>query len=767
MILHKYILLFFVLLGVVFSTIGQTTTQTFNFTGSPETFIVPSCTDTICVVVAAGQGGGGTGGQGAVINTCIPVNSGDQLEIIVGEQGACPAAGYGGGGAGGTANSAANSGCGGGGASSIAINGTLVVVAGAGGGQGGGNTNATGGAGGCATGSAGTSPFGQGGGGATQTAGGNGGPPWIANGNPGTSGSSGLGGAGGTDPCHNIAPGGGGGGGFYGGGGGGSDCFASGSVGGGGGGGGSSLTPAGGNCIPNNNTGDGFVEITFVEGSFDFDITNTSCLGASDGEIAISTENAGSEFSFDGGVTFSPTDSVLSNIPHGTYEVCVNFATGSCPSACDSLEVEPGPPIGVDVSNDTLICENGTATIQAQGDSGTGFTYLWGHTNSTDATQNVSPGQATTYTVIAENSDGCQSLPAEIQVDLLPPIEGTIDPTPLICPGEEVNLVGNPSGGNGGPYDFVWTDMNGIQVGTGSSTTVNPTSTTIYTLTITDDCESTPFEVQHTVEVAPLPPVEISVDDAVQCIPGTFTFYNDMDLSILNNYTWIFSTGDTVINQTGFEIFVDEIGDYSVSFYYVNNNNCVDSATFTNFFSVTDVPQADFTFAPSPATMLETEIGFQNGSQGAINYQWFFENGNPAGSVDENPSSSFPIGETGEYEVTLIAYTEADCADTITKVVEIVPAVTLFAPNSFTPDGDLFNERWRVHIQGIDIYDFNLVIFNRWGEIVWESYDPDASWDGTYGGKIVKEGTYVWRIRAADLFTDKVYEWNGHINVIY
>ncbi|MCC5923340.1 MAG: gliding motility-associated C-terminal domain-containing protein, partial [Crocinitomicaceae bacterium] len=321
--------------------------------------------------------------------------------------------------------------------------------------------------------------------------------------------------------------------------------------------------------------------------------------------------------------------------------------------------------------------------------------------------------------------------------------------------------------GNGGPYNLVWTDMNGIQVGTGNTATVNPTSTMIYTLTITDDCESSAFQVQHTVEVAPLPPIEISVDNPEQCIPGTFTFSNDMDLSLLNSYTWIFSTGDTVINQTGFELFINQVGNYSVKFIYVNNNNCVDSAEFTNFFTVTDVPSANFTFLPNPPNILNTEVAFQNGSQGAINYQWFFENGNPAASVDIDPTTTFPIGETGEYEVTLIAFTEADCADTVTRIVEVVPAVTLFAPNTFTPDGDLFNEKWRVHIQGIDIFDFNLVIFNRWGEVIWESFDPDASWDGTYGGQRVKEGTYIWRIKTADLFTDKVYEWKGHINVIY
>jgi gliding motility-associated-like protein len=92
--------------------------------------------------------------------------------------------------------------------------------------------------------------------------------------------------------------------------------------------------------------------------------------------------------------------------------------------------------------------------------------------------------------------------------------------------------------------------------------------------------------------------------------------------------------------------------------------------------------------------------------------------------------------------------------------------VILFAPNIFTPDGDAFNELWRVYIDGIDIYDFHLTVFNRWGEIVWESYNPEGMWDGTYGSTESKTGTYVWVIEAKDKFSDKKLEWRGHVTVL-
>jgi gliding motility-associated-like protein len=104
--------------------------------------------------------------------------------------------------------------------------------------------------------------------------------------------------------------------------------------------------------------------------------------------------------------------------------------------------------------------------------------------------------------------------------------------------------------------------------------------------------------------------------------------------------------------------------------------------------------------------------------------------------------------------------------DTVERIVQVVSEVIIFAPNTFTPDGDEFNQQWFLYIDGIDISQFDLFIFNRWGEIVWESHDPAASWDGTYLGKIVQDGTYTWTLETKDLTNDKKYTFGGHITII-
>jgi gliding motility-associated-like protein len=90
----------------------------------------------------------------------------------------------------------------------------------------------------------------------------------------------------------------------------------------------------------------------------------------------------------------------------------------------------------------------------------------------------------------------------------------------------------------------------------------------------------------------------------------------------------------------------------------------------------------------------------------------------------------------------------------------------IYAPNTFTPDGDSFNQTWKVVASGIDLTVFDLFIYDRWGEKIWESHDLDDSWSGVYQGQNVPEGTYTWTLRVKDVVNDSKYYYNGHINLL-
>ena len=97
----------------------------------------------------------------------------------------------------------------------------------------------------------------------------------------------------------------------------------------------------------------------------------------------------------------------------------------------------------------------------------------------------------------------------------------------------------------------------------------------------------------------------------------------------------------------------------------------------------------------------------------------------------------------------------------------MVEDLIFYVPNAFTPDGDEFNNTFQpVFAQGFDAFEYELLIFDRWGEIIFESHDPNIGWDGTYHGKICQDGVYVWKIGIKLANVDDRIEKVGHVTLI-
>lgn len=474
-----------------------------------------------------------------------------------------------------------------------------------------------------------------------------------------------------------------------------------------------------------------------------------------------------------GNIVFSPNNTVsdpqISFDEPGVYTLTLTEANDTCGvTGSSDLTVVYGF-VDMTLSNDTTICQNGTATLIANafGNTGDVITYTWGHVTDNLSTVVVNPTETTTYTVIAENQDGCTSDLLEVTVNVLPPLSVTVTPDwQSICPGEEATINSTATGGNGGPYTFEWRDDNGNVVGNNSQLIISPNITTEYTLTVSDGCETTPVSATTIVEFDELPPVLFSVTDPAICTPAVFELINDTDPDLYSEAYWYISNGMTFANQDTIYPEIKTPGVYDVQMVIVTPNGCIDSASINYMLQVYPEPEARFTYTPHPTTILNTEVRFQNGTTGADSYVWTFEDGHPSYSTFTNPTSTFPEGVVGNYDVTLIAISEYGCTDTLTKNIRVLPEVLLFAPNTFTPDGDGFNEVWKLHLSGIDIYDVKLEVFNRWGEQVFESYDLEYGWDGTYNGHVLPEGTYVWKLQAGDAITDERHEWNGFVTIL-
>jgi gliding motility-associated-like protein len=131
-----------------------------------------------------------------------------------------------------------------------------------------------------------------------------------------------------------------------------------------------------------------------------------------------------------------------------------------------------------------------------------------------------------------------------------------------------------------------------------------------------------------------------------------------------------------------------------------------------------------------------------------------------------DPVFIFPDTDPGNYNVCLATVSADGCMDTVCHIVVIDDLFLLFVPNTFTPDGDGINDYFFPVIDGYDLTSFEMMIFNRWGELIFTSTNPDNKWDGTYRSLMSKEDTYVWKILAKNVVTGKKKTFVGHVNLL-
>ncbi len=451
----------------------------------------------------------------------------------------------------------------------------------------------------------------------------------------------------------------------------------------------------------------------------------------------------------------------------GTISVTPTNAICTGPAETFTVTVYRDPSIVV--SSDTTVCENGTATLVAAGSGGGGgpYMYHWDFTSNTGATQQVNPTINSSYSVYVESPNGCTSPTETIDVSMYPPLAGNISPFDTICPGYPTDVWADVSGGIGAPYNFVWSSG---ETQSGPNTmhqfSVNPPVTQDYTVTITDGCETTPLVMTTNVYVAPLPVPQYEVLDPEQCEPAVFHIVNTTDPALSQYNYWLvdghyeYVNMDTIVTPEFYE------GTYDIQMIITSYLGCIDSTTFTAALNVKPKPVANFQHSPNPVKMFNTQVIFTSTSTLANEYDWYFESAYPSTSNEETVITQFPDGQTGTYYVSLIVTSELGCKDTIDYELVVLPEVLIYAPNAFTPDGDEFNQGWRVYMEGIDIYDFELLVFDRWGEVVWESHDIEVPWDGTFAGVKLPIGTYTWTIETKDVLNDAKYTYNGHVTII-
>jgi len=478
-----------------------------------------------------------------------------------------------------------------------------------------------------------------------------------------------------------------------------------------------------------------------------------------DGEISIvaSGGTAPYEYRIDGG-PFQPSPD-FTGLGGGDLSITVRDANG-CEVTGDAFIAEADPLI-MSLGSDTIICLGGEATLCPTFSGGTApYTFIWDGVADTECLVTDVIGD---HTLVITDVNGCSSSLEVQNVDQYTPLTAFSSSSVAVCPGDDVVLAGEADGDGPSGYSFEWT--NDVDGGTlaGPVQTVNPTETTIYTLTVSAGCENT-ATTTVTVTTYPVPTIEIDADKREGCEDLDVQFSSLMDGSLIDLIEWDFGDGAIGTGLSPTHLYT-EAGCYDVGVEITTVDGCYNDAILNDYICVWEMPEADFTYHPDAPDLFNPSVDFTNLSTDGASYEWTFGDGQF--STDINPSNTYPDIGNQTYRVELVATSADGCTDTTDQLITIDEVVLYYIPNAFTPNSDPMNQRFGpVFVPGFNPTDFHMTIFNRWGELVWESYDPSATWDGSYNGVFVEDGVYVWKVMFRENKSDKKHEDYGHVTVL-
>jgi large repetitive protein len=296
------------------------------------------------------------------------------------------------------------------------------------------------------------------------------------------------------------------------------------------------------------------------------------------------------------------------------------------------------------------------------------------------------------------------------------------------------------------------------------SDTINTETSQLLCVTLTDGCETPDVTHCTWIAVTPIPPIVLSADTVLGCDPFAVVFTLT---DTTNGATIDWDFGDGIV-APGLPVVGHTYGDpgsFDIGITVHWPNGCDDTTIVHDFITVEPVPEAEFSWSPNPGSVYEPTIQFAEQSQYYATYfEWDFAGLDTA--MQPNPEYTFPDDFGNTYPVMLVVGNYLGCTDTVYRPVEIADEFLIFVPNTFSPDGDGINEVFRVTGRDISRSDFNLMIFDRWGEMVYQTTAIELGWDGTFGGEVAKEGVYAWKLRARSEYDGEKRELNGHVTLL-
>ncbi|HTL80555.1 MAG TPA: PKD domain-containing protein [Bacteroidia bacterium] len=440
-------------------------------------------------------------------------------------------------------------------------------------------------------------------------------------------------------------------------------------------------------------------------------------------------------------------------------DVCAAGGGGNLPpimnsaEVCDTFTICVGDTMNIDAQ--FLSPENNQVTTASAVATGTGLTV----TNST-------PGNPAAFTAIfvgmasnvgvntvtvtgTDNGSPAESTSGNVIIKVIASPTASFT-SANVCPGNPVpfNSTSTPAGA---PIDYLHWDF-GMPLLTNDTANVNPTSYVynnpgVYqvTLTVVDTmgCKDT---AQVNVQVYYLPQVSFSATPTTGCAPlcDTLTDASTVQGSTITAWSWSFGDGGTDNTQNPTHCYNND-GNYSVVLTVTSADGCSYTDSIHNYISVVPGPSAAFTFGPQPASVSNPLIYFTDQSA-PVPQEWYWDFGTGATSTSQNPAYAYP--DTGTFHVMLVVSgPNGSCPDTVYGDVVISPEMYIWIPNAFSPNGDTRNDFFHpVFNDPSYVQSYHFMVFDRWGNLLFETDDPVKGWDGYYHDMKCEIDTYVYRV---------------------
>lgn len=394
------------------------------------------------------------------------------------------------------------------------------------------------------------------------------------------------------------------------------------------------------------------------------------------------------------------------------------------------------------------------ASLNVTPQSGTApFSYVWTpNVSSTNIANGLCAGS---YTVDITDANGCANQyiytitqPAVLTLSL--------SGTDTICSGDNTTITATAGGGTG-PYTVSWDNS----LPNGTSQTVSPSASTLYTATLTD-ANGCNIQQTFSVTIAPAPVASFTPGPG-DCAPAIVQFTNTTQGG--NTWLWDFGDSNTSMDTSSLQnpsYTYNAPGTYDITLIASVNSGCSDTIVMTAAVTVFPNPVADVAALTETVSELSPDVTFNDLSNGGTYCVFYFGDGDSlVGCNWGSYTHTYPAA--GTYTAMQIVLNADGCADTTYITIVVEEETTVYVPNAFSPNNNGLNEFFMAY--GTKVETFNMLIFDRWGNLLFESKDISKGWDGTYKGTLCQEDVYVWKIN----FTDKQgrkHKMIGHVSLI-